>query len=362
MQTNFEKDVVVLLNKMKTNQDPVKYHSYIQLKKNIIYSNDENIKIIKTKEEILKKQKSKEIIVKEELQKFDEFGIPFIGMKGPFIKSEYYGTIPRIYNDLDLLVSSDNAQCLYYNLKHLGYRIKTKTMYDNPVFNMKYIPKKYMENTQTLMMINKSNGISIDMHSNLNITNAHFVKTSSNFSTCELFKNSQKFEHYNNILQLELHDNLCFVIRHLLKHHIFYGKTQTGLRTILQHLMDFAVLLNSTNFSEEIFKKKIIEYNIIPETIFCILLYNNIFISGRKINISDYISLFNSSNEPCKWYPIIEASLKMDITDIIIGNYEKYFPKIYKSVEFCQNIPNYKIGWTIQALFLNPIVIKYLSK
>ena len=62
-------------------------------------------------------------------------------------------------------------------------------MYDNPFISMKFIPDKYMDNTQTLMLKNKNNGVPIDLHSNLNITNAHFTKSNTKFDTDEFFKN-----------------------------------------------------------------------------------------------------------------------------------------------------------------------------
>lgn len=76
-----------------------------------------------------------------------------IGLKGPFIQSEFYGNIPRIYNDLDILVKSKDAKYLYEQLKKYGYKIKYKTFYDNPILNMKFFPEIYMEHTQTLMLL-----------------------------------------------------------------------------------------------------------------------------------------------------------------------------------------------------------------
>ena len=113
--TNLEKDMNSLLCDMRNEQALDKYYKYIKLKKNIIFCNDENTIIQKEKNTILSKQAQKEKIIKQELEIFDSFDIPFIGMKGPFLKSEYYESIPRVYNDLDLLVESINVS-EFYNL------------------------------------------------------------------------------------------------------------------------------------------------------------------------------------------------------------------------------------------------------
>lgn len=360
--TLLEKDIDNLLNEMLENQNLINYHSYITMKKNIIFANIKNIEIAERKEKILSQQKKKDKLIRKELELLDSFEIPFIGMKGLFIKSEYYGSIPRIYNDLDLLVSSDLAGPFYAKLKLYGYKIKPKTYYDNPLLSMKFFPKYYMENTQTLMLYNKEKDISIDLHSNLNITNAHFVNSVTKFSTEKLFENSKAYNHYNYIRQLEIHDHLGFVIRHLLKHHVFYGRTQTGLKTVLQHIMDFAVLVNTKEFSYDRFINKIIELNIVPETLFCVNMYNKIFTNNKKIDISPLYKIMNTKKINCHWKSILNSSLDMNITDLMIGNFSENFPKIYTSVEYCQKIKNFKLAWVLQALILNPIIIHYLSK
>ncbi len=356
-----EDDINKLILNMKERQDSVHYYSYIKNPKNLIYCNDESNKIINDKKSILFRQKAKEKIIEEELDLFDSFGIEIIGIKGPFIKDEYYGEIPRVYNDLDLLVRSDDAKYFYEKLKNCGYKIKSKTFYDNPIINMKLLPKLYMENTQTLMLYNKEKGVSIDLHSNLNITNAHFTKTTTKFSTEEFFENSKQFKSFSNIKQLDIYDNLCYIIRHLLKHHIFYGKTQIGLKTFIQHIMDFAVIVNSENFSEKHFIERIIKYNLSAESVFCINLYNSIFLNCRIIGIEEFYKIYKSIEKSCKWRSILETSLNMDITDLMIGNFCFDFPILYHCVEFCQNIKNKKLGWFLQALIVNPFALKYIS-
>ena len=116
----------------------------------------------------LYKQKIFNEVVCNELDKFDRINIPIIGMKGVFIQHEYYKSLDRVFDDIDILVPSYNAQSFYEGLKNIGYRIELRTMDDNPFISMKFIPDKYMDNTQTLMLKNKNNGVPIDLHSNLN--------------------------------------------------------------------------------------------------------------------------------------------------------------------------------------------------
>lgn len=358
---NLRKDVEQFLYDMKIAEPLDKYYKYIMQKKNLIFSNDDNIFIKKSKEALLLEQIQKENTIDDELLLFDGFNIPFIGMKGPFIKTEYYGDMPRIYKDLDLLVEAKNASAFYKLLIKHGYRIKKKTYYDLPGLFMRIMPETYINNTQTLMLINKEKNISIDLHSNINITNAHFKNNYADFSTTKLFNNSTSFLGFSNIKQFETHDNICFCIRHLLKHHIFYGRTQTGFKTTLQHLMDLAVLFNSHDFSYDIFIQKVKEYNIVFEALFCVDLYNKVFKSARYINEEELKEYLKNNPEHCFWLPVLNATLKMQAPDIMIGNYKEYFPKTYKAVEYCQNMKSYKVSWVLQALIINTVFIKIIS-
>ncbi len=346
-------DVDSLLKKIKSKQPANKYYAYIKLRKNIIYSNDKDTEIQNSKRKFLDNQTSKEKIIMKELEIFDSFKIPFIGMKGPFVKSEFYGHIPRSYNDLDLLVEAKNVSVFYKALKTAGYRIKKKTYYDIPNINMKLFPEKYMNNTQTLMLINTDKNISIDMHCNLNITNAHFKKSDVQFSTSKLFENSIPYRNFHFIRQFDLYDNICFSIRHLLKHHVFYGKTQQGLGTMVQHILDLAMMINSKDFNEEKLLYRVIQYNIMPEALFCLDLYNKIFISFKKVTLNYYLSYVENANVKFKWKPIVLASIKMNPEDIMIGDFSDQFPTLQKAIDFSNSLPKFWMNWIIQRLFIS---------
>ena len=211
------------------------------------------------------------------------------------------------------------------------------------------------------MMINSKKNISIDIHSNLNITNAHFINSPTKFDTKILFDNSVPFETYKNIRTLELHDNLCILFRHLLKHHVFYGKTQMGLQTPIQHVLDLAVLINSNDFDIDMLFKRVIKYNIVPEAIFCLNLYNKIFKSCKQIDIIPYLNYLNKINYKFTWKPVLMGSLDMDVEDVMIGNYEKKFPKLQHAVNFSQSMPSEFLNWLCQS-FIISFSIKYLLK
>lgn len=356
------KDIQTLMNNMKNSQPDDAYYAYAKQRKNLIMTPFVTEKpLVEKRKSIINKQQIMEETLQNELLKFDAFNIPIIGLKGIFVKNEYYKTEPRMFNDLDLLVSSSDAYKLYEGLKSLGYQIKKKTLYDNPIINMKFIPKFYMENTQTLMLFNKKNNISIDIHSNLNITNAHFIHSNVRFNTAQLFKNSTLYKSYNNIRILETHDNLCFLFRHLLKHHMFYGKTQYGLHTTLQNIMDLAVIINSDKFDEGVLLERVKKYNIIPEAMFCLNLYNAIFVSGKKIDLTQYLKELSNIDFDFRWKPILLASFNMKAENIMIGNYYEYFPKLQKAINFSQKIPNFWVDWAIQAFLIGP-AIKLLLK
>lgn len=359
---NLYNDVQNLFNMIKNSNELEKYYSYLNSKKNLVDARiEDNFDLQQKRELLLSSQTIFDNKIKEELLKIDSLNIPIIGLKGLFIKNLYYSDIPRVSGDIDFLVESNNAKSLYKGLKQLDYHIETKTMYDNPIFNMNIIPEFYMENTQTLMMKNKENGVSIDIHSNLNITNAHFVHSHTLFNTKELFEHSVPFESYKNIRILEIHDNLCFLFRHLLKHHVFYGKTQTGLKTPVQHVLDLATIINSDNFDERKLFNRVIKYNVIPETIFCLNLYNKIFVSGNQICIKPYLKKMNDLNYVFKWKPLLEASLDMNIDDLMIGNFHKEFPKLQHAVEKSQSVGLKKIDWLIQAFILSFNIDKLLK-
>lgn len=75
--------------------------------------------LVEKRKSIINKQQIMEETLQNELLKFDAFNIPIIGLKGIFVKNEYYKTEPRMFNDLDLLVSSSDAYKLYEGLKSL---------------------------------------------------------------------------------------------------------------------------------------------------------------------------------------------------------------------------------------------------
>lgn len=356
------KDIQTLMNNMKNSQPSDAYYTYAKQRKNLIMTPFVTEQSLVEKRMIItNKQKVMEENLQNELLKFDSFNINIIGLKGIFVKDEYYKTEPRMFNDIDLLVLSSDACRLYKKLKLLGYQIKKKTLYDNPIINMKLIPELYMEHTQTLMLINKKRNISIDIHSNLNITNAHFTHSNTRFNTAQLFENSTLYKSYSNIRILDMHDNLCFLFRHLLKHHIFYGKTQYGLHTTLQHVMDLAVIINSDRFDENTLFEKVEKYNILPEAIFCLNLYNKIFISGKRIDLTHYKKELTKMEYDFKWKPVLLASFSMNAENIMIGNYYEHFPKLQRAINFSQKIPNFWIDWAIQAFLIGP-AIKYLLK
>lgn len=316
------------------------------------FKNTKNHSYVKENYKVIKNQKKYNELVYTELKKFDEANIPIIGLKGLFIQELYYNNSPRLFGDIDLLINSNDASEFYSILKNNGYSIKLKTLYDNPFFYMKYFPQQYMNNTQTLMLKNSQN-ISIDLHSNINITNAHFVKSHTNFNTEKLFENSKPFLQFKNIKVLELHDNICFLIRHLLKHHVFYGKTQTGLSTPLQHILDIAYMVNSNEFDEDILFEKITQYNLVPEGLFCINLYNNIFTNCKKITIDKYLEALEIVNYEYDWKPLLLESLNMNPVDLMIGDFSLKFPKLQKTIDFCEEINFEFINWCIQALVLS---------
>lgn len=333
---------------------------YLQENQNLIFAETlPSEKLVIAKESLLRQQKNFHKRVQMEIELLDNIGIEFIGLKGIFLNNSYYKNVQRSYGDIDILVKSENAGDFYKKLKQIGYRIQLKTMYDSPILNMKICPKYYMDHTQTLMLINKKN-IEIDLHSNLNITNAHFTKTDVKFNTNYFFNNAIKFENYKNIYQLETYDCLCFLFRHLLKHHVFYGKTQTGLATPVQLVLDLAFIINSENFDITKLYSRIIEYNVIPEAIYSLNLYNKLFKnSGQKIDLFPLINKLKSCSYHIKWAPILEVSLQMDIEDLMVGNFSSQFPMLYRVISKCEELPP-TLNYLIQGFLVNPFVPKLL--
>lgn len=358
---NLLSDVDFLFEKIEK-LDSSRKASYLKWRKNLLFKNDTtNDSLNKQKEKLIQSQYIFESKLQDELMKINSINIPIIGFKGIFIKEKYYGNIPRTSGDIDIIVSSDKAKKVYKALKKLGYYIEPKTYYDNPIMSINLFPVNYMEKTQTLMLKNKNNKIEIDMHCNLNITNAHFIKTETKFDTSVFFNNSEPFFSYANIRTLELHDNMCVLFRHLMKHHVFYGKTQSGLATPIQHILDLAVIINCHAFNEETLKEKVIKYNVLPEAIYCLNLYNKVFINQKQINIQPYMDLLNNEHIHFKWKPIFDASLSMPVEKVMIGDFKNEFPKLQKIVDSCEKISNFKLNTLIQGLFINPFV-KFLLK
>ncbi len=327
---------------------------YLKSAKNIaVPAEGESEEISKKREELRNKQKNFEQMVYGEIEKTEGACVPVIGMKGVFIKDGYYGSIERFYDDIDLIVESTSAAKIYEYLRDFGYKIDPQTLYDAPGINMKVAPMRYMENTQTLMLRDMKRKIEIDLHSNLNITNAHFTKSNTRFDTKEFFKNSKQYKDYKYIRVFEVHDDICVQMRHLMKHHIFYGKTQTGLATPIQHILDIAVLINSPQFDEKVLYERVKKYNIAAEAVFCLMLYNGIFESGRRVEAEPYMKLLEETRPKPQWLPVLCAALRMKTEDVMVGDFSKDFPKMQRAVERCENIPAEKVGWAAEALVLS---------
>lgn len=355
-------DVKKLLESMSKTAEANNFFLYLNQKKNIGPAKHYgNYEMQEKRKRMIKKQKVFDERVYSELDKFDELNIPIIGMKGIFIKDKYYGSDERIFDDIDILIESQNAKPFYQALKKLDYRVQLRTMYDGPTLFMNIMPERYMDNTQTLMLKNRYNKIIIDLHSNLNITNAHFTKSTCKFNTKEFFENSKPFKNYKNIRVLEIHDNVCVLIRHLMKHHVFYGKTQTGLSTPIQNVLDLAYMFNSDEFDADKLFKKSVKYNIVPETLFCINLYNKIFKTGKRIDTHIYIEQLETTNLDFHWERILKVSRKMEIDDLMIGNFEKEFPKLQRAVDFCESLKPAVLNWCIQALVLSTNINLFLK-
>ena len=358
------KDIEQLINKIECKYQYKDYKSFFNNKKNIMFVNRINgiSEIELKKEQIINEQINIDKKIDIELEKIDSLNIPIIGLKGVFVKDSFYKNIPRTSNDIDLLVESKNISVLYKCLKKVGYSIELKTLYDFPHIKMKVSPKKYIENTQTLMLINKTISIPIDIHNNLNITNAHFKKSNTSFNTQTLIENSKPFKNYKNIRVLEMHDNLCFLFRHIMKHHVFYGKTQSGLHTFLQRIVDIATIINSNGFDEKKLLEKCIEYNIVPEAIYCINLYNKLFVSFKKVDLNNYLKMYYCCKYKyrIKWERILFKSLEMPIENLIIGDFNESFPKLQKAVNFSNSLPLYYANWFVQGFIINSLIEKLI--
>jgi len=362
MLQNLLNDAQVLFNEMNKLYGLSLYRNFFLWKKNIVAAETaENPSSIKMRETFLLSQKCLDKKAKEDLFFLDSLNIPIIGLKGPFIKDVYYGSIDRFYTDIDLLVSSADARKLYEAFLHLGYRIRSSSRWDSPAIKMRLCPEKYMNRTQALMMCDKNNNIRVDIHSNLNITNAHLTRYNTNFDTSRFFENSMPYKTYKNINTLDLHDELCYVCRHLMKHHVFYGRWQMGLGTPIQLVLDVAVIINSSFFNEDIFFDKAIEYSLIPEVLYCLNLYNKIFKSGKHIDTAKYKKMVDELNYKVKWKPLLLASLEMSIEDVMIGNFGKYFPALQYVIVRCKKIRLFRVSWFIQGVFVHAFIERLLK-
>ena len=148
-------DIKNLIENIKNSYDKELYDVYLNKNQNLAaVPFDDSFEIVQKRNLLLSKQRILSEKILDELNLFDCLDVPIIGLKGVFLKNKYYGLIDRSFDDIDILVSSINAKKMYNGLRELGYHIELKTMYDNPIINMKMIPEYYMNNTQTLMMIN----------------------------------------------------------------------------------------------------------------------------------------------------------------------------------------------------------------
>lgn len=303
-----------------------------------------------TVEKIIREQKLFEEEIEKNLYFLDQFDIKIIGLKGYFLQKTYYKNHIRLYKDMDLLIKADNCYSIYSSLKRINYNMKPDNFifYNNSslfkIFKGLYINNVHaidlIKNTPVKKKLSKWEKAfvyyPIEISSNLN-SGSH-----RSFEHQEIFSESSVFKDFKNIYQPNEYHNILYLISHIMQHLAFYNEISNSLSINMQRIVDIFLIIE--NLGNEFNLEKLIElsksFNIFPEVIFFLNLYNKIAFDSNYYDIEDYY--LEDEIKKISWNFILQESRHMTPEDIIIGNYSKS-PYLLKTIEKNLNIRNQDI-------------------
>lgn len=299
-------------------------------------------------------------IINNEIEQICTYNKRIIGIKGCFLENNYYKSTDyeRYYKDIDIIVSDDLVYDFYLFLINKGYKIlKDKHLFYNNSFLLRIMKDNYMKLVHCIDLEkeictnNSKHHVYIDLHSNLN------VGLDTNFIMPELYESSKKVKYKNyEIYELLPLEYVSYLIIHMVKHLPYVNHYNTEISIDIQKIYDIFLLISNNNVKTEELEKYFSKIKSLHYYVFFIKIYNDIFMH-KNIN---YLELINKCNT--KWKNLLKDFVIMNISKIMLGDYEDDIPIINKAYDICCKIKDQNIRFIIWEFYMRLITKKRKGK
>lgn len=306
----------------------------------IPFDKKQNIKIYLKLQEYENKVFYKQI---KEISKFDD---EIVGLKGYFLQKVYYPPKHiRLYNDIDVLVKTNDSYKFYKNAKSHGYTIAPqKNILYRILCNDFIAPLFKVLSTKTnvhIQLIKKDYHL-LELHSNINKHRS--IAYRATFNIKEMVSNAIKIDLGDfrfKILSPE--DNILYLMFHTIKHISYIELYENAISVNLQKFYDVAQIISNEKIDWDLFYCNAIKYNIFPYVTLFIKMFNDIYTNTIPTSIYQrLIDYSNFKNFKCK--PIFDKVINLSPDELIIGDYRR-LPEIMKTYEKAKQVKNPGLVW-----------------
>lgn len=302
-------------------------------------------------------------LINNELNSLAKYNIDWIGIKGIFLQKLYYPpSLIRIFSDIDIQVDPKKGLRFYQLLKENGYKMKTSPksafIYQKKLFldmllirlgSISFKRRHHFELVKNVGLENQK--LYMDLHGNL------FLRKNSPINKM-LSEATEKNIDGNKIKVFSPEDNIIFLIFHAIKHIGYIDLADTSFGVNLQHFYDIVQIISKEeiDWNKFVFRAKEYDY-LIPMILLFIKMFNDIF--PDRIPHFVFVKLNQIVNDlNFYWKPIFKQAIKMNASDLIVGNY-KIEPFIN---EFSEKLHNSNIDnnytWVLWAVFYLRLYLK----
>lgn len=252
----------------------------------------------------------------------NEYREYLIGIKGFFI--EQYYDVPRLYGDVDFIVVQGKTFKFVKYILSKGYSVKkykSLPFYNNiyflNIFKEQYIKLLHsFELQKTFCVCNENVDIEIDIQN-------------------KFYPFDKNKKENNGFLELDFFNYFLYLVKHIMQHLLFITPSEKNLQINLQKLYDLYIIVekNASEYNERKLISIAKSKKMIPDLLYVLNIYTKVFkYSNVKFNINNILMYYNENE--CSWSKILNVSFKMNVSDVILGDFTK--TEMYKLNEFLE--------------------------
>lgn len=354
-KVNMKKQIAEFIRYNENNQKFITY-----LKKNIspllkdyYYYNDHSLyfKLL----EIQEKQSVLHDLMEDECNRLFDFckvnEIEIIGLKGVFLEHQYWD-IPRLYNDIDIIIRKDDIPKLYEYFSESGVYKLVKKRNINP-FDKKPDLSKMLKINLTKnhhIVLWKESKIASESginHIEIEIHGAFDTFKIVNIDDNKMFEDKTEFK---NFYVLKPESQILFLIYHTIQHLPYIRHNLREMDIKLDRFVDVAQIIEKETINWEYFYRLCQIHSMYPLCSFYFKLFNSIFpnfIPQETLNKIDRAA----EQSDFYWKNIYLRLMTLDPINIIIGDLSE-FAEI-------QNTFNAIKSQIVHGRYSNPYILKF---